>query len=271
MNISVDLVKQLRDTTLASLKDCKDCLVEANGDIEQAKELLKKKWLASAMKKWDRETKEGKISYLIQDAKIAVLKLGCETDFVAKNELFDDLMQRVLQQAINTECENFDALDEAKKEQLNTMVAEIVGKLWENMKISQLFVRKIPSAEVYVYTHAGSKLLAIVYYNPLSADATESVKKVALQIAAMDPLYLNTDSIPATEVDAMKAEFESELRASGKPEAVIGNIVTGKLQKKYSETVLLEQGYVGDEATKIKDLISGKAEVVGFERIGFAN
>ena len=271
MNISVDLVKQLRDMTLASLKDCKDCLVEANGDIEQAKELLKKKWLASAMKKWDRETNEGKVSYLVQDGKIAVLKLGCETDFVANNDLFNDLIQRVLTSAIGTECVSFDVLDEVKKEELTTMVAEVVGKLGENMKIIELFVKKLPSSDVYVYTHAGSKLIAVVYYNAIVADATESVKKAALQIAAMDPTYLSVDTIPTQEIETMKTEFESEVKASGKPEAVIPNIVAWKLQKRYSETVLLEQGYVGDEAMKIKDIIANNATIVAFERVGFSS
>ena len=177
------------------------------------------------MKKGDRETNEGKVSYLVQDGKIAVVKLGCETDFVANNDLFNDLIKRVLASAINTECASFDELDEAKKEELTTMVAEVVGKLGENMKIIELFVKKLPSSDVYVYTHAGSKLIAVVYYNILASDATESVKKAALQIAAMDPAYLSVDTIPTQEIEAMKAEFESEVRASGKPEAVIPNIV----------------------------------------------
>lgn len=137
MNISVDLVKQLRDLTMASLKDCKDCLEEAEGDIEKAKELLKKKWLASALKKGDRETKEGKIGNLVKDGKLAIVKLGCETDFVAKNEIFDSLIESILNNVIETETQSFEVLDDAKKEELNTMVAE-VEQLWgkyENCRV----------------------------------------------------------------------------------------------------------------------------------------
>lgn len=271
MEISVELVKQLREISMASLKDCKECLVDANGDLSLAQELLKKKGIASAWKKWDRETKEGKLAYLIKDWKIAVLRLGCETDFVAKNELFDELMKDVLDLAIDHECESFDTMDPAISEKINTTIAEVIWKLGENMKVAELFVKKHLGDKVYAYTHAWSKLLAVVYYNSLAGDVSDEIKKVALQIAALDPTYVSIESIPTEQLSSMKTEFESEVRASGKPEAVIPNIVAWKLNKRYSETVLLEQGYIGDETQKIKDIIAWKAEIVTFDRIAFAN
>lgn len=272
MNITVDLVKQLRNITMASLKDCKDCLIEAEWDLDKAQELLKKKGIASAGKKGDRETKEGKTSYLIQDGKIAVLKLGCETDFVANNELFTDLVKQILEIAIQSdEIRDFDSLWETTKEEINNTIAEVIGKLGENMKVMELFVKNIPADQTYVYTHAGSKLIAIVYYNIVDWDPAEEVKKVWLQIAAMDPTYLNIEAIPADQLTIMKAEFEEEVKASGKPEAVIANIVSGKLNKKYSDIVLMEQWYIWDEATKIKDLISWKASIVAYDRVWFGN
>lgn len=269
MEINVELVKQLREITMASLKDCKECLVEANGDIVLAQELLKKKWIASAGKKWDRETKEGKLWYLIKNGKIAVLRLWCETDFVAKNELFDELIAKVLEIAIQYECASFAELDSSVQETINNTVAEVIGKLGENMKVAELFVKAIPTSQVYAYTHAGSKLLAVVYYNA-DSEFHDEIKKVALQIAAMDPSYLSVDSIPADVIATMKAEFEAEVKASGKPEAVVANIVAGKLNKKYSETVLMEQAYIGDESVKIKDIVVGKADLLSFDRIAFA-
>ena len=271
MNISVELVKQLRDITMASLKDCKESLVEAEGDLNKAQEILKKKGIASAGKKWDRETKEGKIGYLIKDKKIAVVKLGCETDFVAKNDLFTNLVQSVLDIAINHEVSSFDELDDSVKTQINETIAEIIAKLGENMKVLQLFVKTIPSEDVFVYTHAGSKLISVIYYNSIAWDVSEEIKKVALQVAAMDPKHLTIDHIPAEHISLMTKEFEEEVKASGKPEAVMPSIVAGKLNKKYSEIVLHEQGYMGDETQKIKNIIEGKATLIGFERIGFAN
>lgn len=257
---------------MASLKDCKECLIEAQGDLTKAQELLKKKGIASAGKKGDRETKEWKIAYLLKDNSIAVLKLWCETDFVAKNELFDQLMSDILQLVITSQpIDSFDELDPILSEKVTTTIAELISKLGENMKVAQLFVKKLPSSDAYVYTHAGSKLIAIVYYNPLADDATDAIKKAALQIAAMDPTYLSIDSIPSNELDTMKQEYESEVRASGKPEAVVANIVTGKLNKKYSEIVLLEQWYVGDETQKIKTIIENKASIISFDRIAFAH
>lgn len=271
MEISVDLVKQLREISMASLKDCKDCLVEAWGDMEKAQELLKKKGIASAGKKWDREIKEWKVAYLVDQGNIAVLKLWCETDFVAKNELFDQLMSDVLSSVVSSPIDSFSSLESSLSEKITMMIAETIGKLWENMKVVELFVKKLPSEDVYVYTHAWSKLIAVVYYNWSTDDALEAVKKTALQIAAMDPTYLSVESISQTERDQLQTEFESEVRSSGKPEAVVPNIVAGKLQKRYSEVVLMEQQYIGDETQKIKDILSGKATVVAFDRVGFAS
>lgn len=271
MNISVELVKQLRDMTLASLKDCKECLVEAWGDITKAQELLKKKWIASAGKKWDRETKEGKVAYKVQNNTIAILKLWCETDFVAKNELFDQLMEDVLTLAIDHQTNSFETLPESVVWSINERIAQTIGTLWENMKVVWLLVKPLPSSKVYVYTHAWSKLIAAVYYDIIWSEAEVGVKKAALQIAAMDPTYLSIESIPTAMLDTMKAEFEQEVRATGKPDAVIPNIVAWKLNKKYSEIVLLEQGYVGDESQKIKDIIANQATLIWFDRVGFGN
>lgn len=190
---------------------------------------------------------------------------------MGKNELFTSLIQDVLNIAINYECSSFDELSDSVKTQINETVAEVIGKLGENMKIMELFVKTIPSEEVYVYTHAGSKLISVIYYNPIAGDVTEDIKKVALQVAAMDPQHLTIEHIPAEHISMMTKEFEEEVKASGKPEAVIPSIVAGKLNKKYSEIVLHEQGYMGDETQKIKHIIEGKATLIGFERIGFAN
>jgi elongation factor Ts len=109
--------------------------------------------------------------------------------------------------------------------------------------------------------------LAIVYYDSKGGDVSDDVKKVALQIAAMDPQYLTIEAIPTEDIEKMKKEFEEEVKASGKPEAVMPNIVAGKLNKKYSEIVLHEQGYMGDESMKIKSIVEGKADLIGFDRI----
>lgn len=268
MNISVELIKELRDITMASLKDCKESLVEAGGDIEKAKEILKKKGLASAMKKWDRETKEWKFGYKINWNQIGICKLGCETDFVAKNELFTWLIDEVLNIAMEggNELSNYDSIDADKKEQIDALVWEVVWKLWENMRVVELIVKTIPSEHVYTYLHAWDKLIAVVYYDGSAND--EDIKKVALQIAAMDPAYLDISNIPSEDVEKMKQEYKEEVIASGKPEAVADNIVNGKLNKKYSEIVLMEQWYIWDESQKIKDIV-WDVKIIWFDRMSF--
>lgn len=266
MNISVDLIKELRDMTMASLKDCKECLIEAQWDIEKAKELLKKKWLASAMKKWDRETKEWKFGYKIKWNHIGICKLGSETDFVAKNDLFVSLIQNILDIVIDQTVVDYDSLDDSKKDKIEAMVWETVGQLGENMKVSQLLVKEIPAENAYVYLHAWDKLIAVVYYSGTVDE--EAIKKVALQIAAMDPEYLDISHIPVEVVEKMKKDYKEEVLASGKPEGVADNIVNGKLNKKYGEIVLLEQWYIGDESKKIKDII-GDVKIVWYDRMSF--
>lgn len=253
---------------MASLKDCKESLVEAGGDMEKAKEILKKKWLASAMKKWDRETKEWKFGYKLSSNTIGICKLWCETDFVAKNDLFIWLINNILDIAMDGDDDvaSYETLNWSKKEKIESIVWEIVWKLGENMKVVDLIVKPTPSDHVYTYLHAWDKLISIVYYNWDIGE--DDIKKVALQIAAMDPTYLSIENIPSENLDNMKKEFRDEVIASGKPESVVDNIVNGKLNKKYSEIVLLEQGYIWDETQKIKDIV-WNIKIVWFDRMSF--
>ena len=261
MNIDINLIKQLRDATFAPLGDCKNALVEAEGDLEKAQEVLRKKGIAKAWKKAGRETNEGLIKVAHNNWKTYVLKLLCETDFVAKNETFLGLFDKIFDElkGVDGEISSFEELDASLAEKINTLIAEAVGSIWENMKVWGLH---ITSENAYAYSHPGDKVVSLIYYT-----WDESVaKELALQVAALDPDYLTFDDVPAEEKEKLKAEFTEELKKQGKPENMIENIVKGKINKAFSDVVLLEQEYIRDGSKKVKDIIPAGFEISKFYR-----
>ena len=261
MNIDINLIKQLRDATFAPLGDCKNALVEAEGDLEKAQEVLRKKGIAKAWKKAGRETNEGLIKVAHNNWKTYVLKLLCETDFVAKNETFLGLFDKIFDElkGVDGEVSSFEELDASLAERINTLIAEAVGSIWENMKVWGLH---ITSENAYAYSHPGDKVVSLVYYT-----WDESVaKELALQVAALDPDYLTFDDVPAEEKEKLKAEFTEELKKQGKPENMIENIVKGKINKAFADVVLLEQEYIRDGAKKVKEIIPAGFEIKKFYR-----
>lgn len=261
MQIDINLIKQLREGTFAPLGDCKNALVEAGGDLERAQEILKEKGIAKAGKKADRETNEGLIKTRQVDGKVIVLKLLCETDFVAKNETFLQLFDKILTvlEGVEGELASFDALDAERVEQINTMLAEAVGAIGENLKVGELF---IANENTYVYAHPGDKVVSLVMYQ----GDEEIAKELALQVAALNPEYLTFDQVPAEEKAKLEVEFTEELKAAGKPEAMIAQIVKGKIDKAFADNVLLEQEYIRDGAKKVKEIIPAGFEVTKFYR-----
>ena len=261
MQIDINLVKQLRDATFAPLGDCKNALVEAGGDLARAQEILKEKGIAKAGKKADRETNEGLIKTHHDGSRTYVVKLLCETDFVAKNETFLALFDKIFAKlkAVEADVAEVEALPAAVTEKVNALVAEAVGTIGENLRLGGLF---ITSENVYVYSHAGDKVVSVVVYSGDEATA----KELALQVAALNPEFLSLDEVPADEKEKLAAEFTEELKAAGKPEAMIPNIVKGKVDKAFADNVLLEQEYIRDGAKKVKEILPAGFEVSKFYR-----
>lgn len=264
MKVDMSLLKQLRDATLAPLKECKEALVEANGDLDGAKEVLRKKGMNKAGKKADRETNEGLVKVEKKGNKVIALKLLCETDFVAKNEMFPEFMKVLIQKldaAVSSDVNTKEELDPKLLEELNTMVAEFIGKIGENIQLGEVIV-SMQSA--YVYNHPGNKVASVIFYE---GDNEEVAKEVALQVAAMNPTYLSFDDVPAEDIKKMEAEFREELLKSGKPENIVDQIVKGKINKSLADYVLLEQAYIRDGAKKIKEIIPENFTVKSYRRI----
>lgn len=266
MKVDINLLKQLREETFAPIKDCKDALVESDWDFDKAQEILKKKWALTAAKKSDRETKEWLVKAIKDDNRVYSIKLSCETDFVAKNQDFLDLMDKILDilKTHDWEFENISQINQDLFENtIDPLIKENIWKIGENIKLSDAFIK---SWNWHIYTHPGSKVVAIVFYKSDNKDAQDVAKEIALQVAAMNPVYLNIESIDQENIDTMKQQFAQELKWSNKPNDIIEKIVIWKLQKSYSESVLLEQTYIRDEKKKIKEIIPDGFELLNFKR-----
>lgn len=263
MKIDIQLLKQLRDATLASLKDCKEALVEANGDLDKAQDILKKNGAIKAAKKADRETNEGIVKFMMKDGKHAWLKLLCETDFVAKNETFQTLVDSILTRLVDQgkEINSLDQLDISVKDELQSLVTDAIAKIGENLRLVDAYVN---SNHAYVYNHPGNKVVAVIYYTGEWSE--DAAKEVALQVAAMNPTYLSIDDVPDEEKNAVLAGEREALIQSGKPADIVEKILIGKLQKALSESVLLEQESIRDSAKKVKDLLPAGVTVTSYIR-----
>ncbi len=263
MLIDINLLKQLRENTFAPLKDCKDALVEAWWDLQQAQEILKEKWILKAGKKADRETNEWIVKVANQDNKIAWVKLLCETDFVAKNEWFNELCDNILNELLSQE-DIFSSRETAPSfllEKLDTLVKEAVWAIWENMQLSEIMFTKDTG---FVYNHPWNKVASIVFFE---WDFQDIAKELALQVAAMNPNYLDFDSVPTDIIEKMETQFRQELLDSWKPENMIDQILKWKLSKALAEDVLLEQEYIRDGSKKIKDIMPEWFKIKAYTRL----
>ena len=260
MKVDMQILKQLRDITLASLKDCSEALVEAQGDLEKAQEILRKNGSAKAAKKADRETNEGIVKFASNGNKHVGLKLLCETDFVARNDQFQVLVASILDklQSSTGTFADINAADAALVEELHGMVTHIVATLGENIKLADIYSY---DGVAYAYNHPGNKVAALVFYTGEGDAAQNAAKEVALQAAAMNPTY------PQADKDNAVAGERDALVASGKPADMIDKILEGKMQKALSEVVLLEQESIRDGAKKVKELLPAGVSITQFIRL----
>ena len=262
-NISLDLLKQLRAETHAPMHDCKHALEEANGDIEEAKEILKKKGIVKAAKKLDRDATEGIVKFVYKNGTVYGIRVACETDFVAKNSVFLDLVDQILAsvEAYGHEVPNLESVPEDVKTKWQHIFDEKNTVLGENVRIIEVLVKKAPAT---VYNHNGNRIATVVYHDG-SENADQHVKGAALQVAAMDPQYFSVDEVPQHHLDKMKADFIEQLKESGKSGDMLEKIVDGKIAKALQEVTLLEQPSIMDDSKKVKDTLNG-VKVSGFVR-----
>jgi len=260
--VDISLLKKLRSLTNAPLKDCKSALIEADGDIDKAQEILRKMGAIKASKKADRETNEWIVKVKYIDPYIIGVKLACETDFVAKNEQFLKAASKIIDLLLSfdKEIRSLDELNDEKLSKLNDIIAETIAVVWENVKVLDILKRK--AEQVYIYEHPGSKIAGIVIYESSNPDAQNIAKEIALQAVAMNPQYISMDRIPEDEIKKLETEFREEALASWKPENIVDNIVKWKLNKYFSEITLLEQPWIRDDSKKLKSIIPADFKLI---------
>lgn len=255
MEIKAADVMKLRKATNAGMMDCKKALTEAEGNFDTAVDIIRKRGLAIANKRADREAKEGCVLAKVStDGKNgAMVALNCETDFVAKNEGFIALTEKILNVALENLPADKDALLalDLEGKDLGTYVAEQSGVIGEKVEVS--FYGKATAEDVAAYIHAGNKLATLIGFNK-STD--EQIKKdVAMQAAAMAPIAIDKDGV-AKDVVAHELEIGKEkAREEGKPEAMLEKIAMGRLNKFFKESTLLEQTFVKDGKKSVKQYL----------------
>lgn len=271
--ITAAMVKELREATNAGMLDCKKALVEANGDMETAVDWLRKKGLATAAKKASRIAAEGLVAVVVEGNKGAVVEVNSETDFVAKNETFQEYVEDAAQVALLNNGELCDMktfqcpkVHKSFEERLTDMIA----KIGENMNLRRAKVVKVNDGVVASYVHnvARNNLgkIGVLVALESKADKTklaELGKHIAMHIAASQPLYLNIASVDPAAVEHEKSIFAEQAKASGKPANIIEKMVEGRVRKYYDEVVLEEQAYIMDPDKKIKQVVADAAKELG--------
>ena len=249
--ISASAVKDLREKTGVGMMEAKKALAEADGDFEKAVDILRKKGLSAAAKKASRVASEGMIASSIQNnGKTGVLiEVNSETDFVAKNEEFQGFAKGLAALVADQNPSDVAALSQLSLEGENVEAKRnaLVQKIGENIAIRR-FVSYQAEGRIAIYLH-GTRIGVMVDY---TGGDEQLGKDIAMHIAAANPQFLNRQTVPAHVLDRERAVYEAQAKESGKPAAVIGKIVDGKLEKFYTETCLMDQVYIKDPDGKLK-------------------
>ena len=269
--ISAKAVAELRKQTGCGMMDCKNALKDANGDFEAAVKLLREKGMAATAKKADRIAAEGLVDIMTIGNVTAMVEVNSETDFVAKNAIFQEFVKSVLKTIIAEKPADVEALLAAKVADGEGTVAEALTE--HTYKIGEkLSVRRFVIVEgaVSTYIHGLGNTGVIVSFDTDAADNAafaECAKNVALQVAAMSVAYLDKDSVPASVLDEEKAilikQMQQDPKMANKPEQVLAKIVEGKLGKFYENNCLLEQAYVKDDSLTVAKYVAGVAKEIG--------
>ncbi len=275
--ITAALVKDLRDKTGAGMMDCKKALIETDGEIEPAIDWLRKKGLAAAAKKSGRVAAEGLVGVASATNKAAIVEVNAETDFVARNETFQEFVAKVAEIVLEI-GDDLDAVNAAPFPDTGRTVAEelthLVATIGENMTIRRAKVLSVSQGVVASYMHKALRpglgqigVLAAVEGPGELATLETLGRQVGMHVAAARPEALDIDAVDPAALDRERAVLSEQARASGKPEAIIEKMVDGRIRKYYEEVVLLEQVWVHDGESRVR-AVAKKAGVTltGFVR-----
>ena len=272
-DISASMIKELREKSGAGMLDCKKALTESDGNIEAAIDWLRKKGLAAAAKKSGRTAAEGLVSIAVNGNQGAIIELNAETDFVARNEQFQELAKHIAEAALTT-GNDIEALKKASypasDRNIEDEVTHAISTIGENMNLRRATSITAANGFVASYIHnaaaPGLGKIAVLVAVETDSDAPavqEIAKQVAMHIAAAKPEALTRDDIDAQTLERERQVFKEQAIASGKPAEIAEKMVEGRIRKYYGEIVLLEQPFVIDGKTPVKEAIDAAAKETG--------
>ncbi|MCX8498306.1 MAG: translation elongation factor Ts, partial [Caulobacteraceae bacterium] len=270
--VTAALVKDLREKSGAGMMDCKKALVENDGDVELAIDWLRTKGLSKAAKKADRIAAEGLVAMAVSGNAGAMIELNAETDFVARNVLFQGAAKSIAQAAltVGSDVEALNAAKTAEGEVVTDMLANLIATIGENMVLRRAARFEVSKGAVASYVHNATApdlgrigVLVAVESEGDEAALRELGRKIAMHVAATQPLSLSTDDLDPEAVERERAIFTEQALESGKPAGVVEKMVEGRIRKFFEEVVLLKQAFVMNPDLTVEQLVAETAKTLG--------
>ena len=270
--VTAALVKDLREKSGAGMMDCKKALVENHGDVELAIDWLRTKGLSKAAKKADRIAAEGLVAMAVSGNAGAMIELNAETDFVARNVLFQGAAKSIAQAAltVGSDVEALNAAKTAEGEVVTDMLANLIATIGENMVLRRAARFEVSKGAVASYVHNATApdlgrigVLVAVESEGDEATLRELGRKIAMHVAATQPLSLSTDDLDPEAVERERAIFTEQALESGKPAGVVEKMVEGRIRKFFEEVVLLKQAFVMNPDLTVEQLVAETAKTLG--------
>lgn len=252
-------IKELRERTGAGIVDCKNALAEANGDLDTAVDILRKKGIAKAAKRGDREATEGliKVAVKIDNTEGYIFEMNAETDFVVRNEQFQDMANKIM---TVIQAQGPTTLEEVLALQIEgTPVSETLehmsGVIGEKIGLSR-YEKLASGGTVGSYAHPQGNIGVLVAIKETGAE--ELARDLAMHVAAANPRYVSADQVDEAELEREKNIYRDQLAQEGKPAEMIEKIMQGKINKYYEEVCLIKQEYIKDDKKKVEEVLGGK-------------
>jgi elongation factor Ts len=261
MEITIELIKELREKSGAGMSDCKMALKESDGDIKKAIEYLRKKGAAMATKRADKIAKEGAIKASVSKEKTSgvIIEVNCETDFVAKGDDFQNFAQNIAVVALESNTNVLSELLNAKDSEGLTIQENIngmMGKVAEKIELKRVKLINVADGFVAYYIHFGSKVGGMVgIKGKFSEELYDIGKKISMQVVAMTPISIKREDISSEVVEKEREIYLTQAKNENKPEKIIDKIIQNKVEKFFQENCLLEQEYIQDSSKCVGDLL----------------
>ena len=265
--VNASMVKELRETSGAGMLDCKKALEATNGNMEEAINWLREKGISKAAKKASRIAAEGLAFAKIDGNKAVIVEVNSETDFVAKNEEFKSLVNEIADIVLKNSPKNveeaLEVVSDGKK--LSDIISEKVATIGEKLSFRRFEVLEKEDSQIFgTYSHMGGKIVTVVV---LEGNDAELAKDIAMQAAAMRPLYLNRDEVPAERIEKERAVLTEQAENEGLDQNKLPMIVNGRLNKFFEEVCLVDQGFIKENKMKVSKYVESKnSNIIKFVR-----